>query len=172
MTRRTIEALKQLASRPGTSQEGAVARTKLRDAEKKHPHLFGRPPAAFVHIGFEDFRARCWHCPCGNLVWAGKDCLRRAEHEELRASIAAAFQKGDRVYYNFWAYEPNCPATVMGFPKPDKENWGWIRLRFDHLKASRNVPIHSPFQGLHLLKTPLAMFEALFLIKESRRPNF
>lgn len=155
-TARTIRALEQLASRPGTSHEGILARRKLEELRKKRLQ-----PEPSVHRV-----AEVWTCPCGSRSPVGDQCRNNAEHERIRQQIQNKFKKGDRVYYNYWAYEPNCTATVIGYMKqPDGNNWAWIRLRFDHLKSGyRSVPIHSD-KGWHLSHEPLPLWEAYRLIK-------
>jgi hypothetical protein len=63
------------------------------------------------------------------------------------------------VYYNKWPYDLNSPGTVTGWPKPDGRNWGWRRIKVDHLKSARAVPIYST-AGWHLSKEPLDIAEA------------
>ena len=167
-THKTIEALKRLAERPGYPHEGALAKQRLAELRKDKPELFSRNTAADIIRAYWQSATphplQTWKCPCGHVCSIGAHCPNHEAHEAVRAKTAATFNKGDRVFYNRWAYEPNCAATVMGYPKPDGVNWGWIRLKFDHLKASRNVPIYSE-KGVHLSHEPLAMFDALWLIQ-------
>lgn len=167
MTHRTIKALEQLASRPGTTQEGAAAREKLRQAKEKHPHLFA--PSIEIELcsfsfSYPPIFPQYWECPCGRSVRVGNNCEKRDLHEALRAHLAETFKPGDRVFYNYWAYDLNCPATVIGMPIPNEKNWGWVRLQFDHLKSKRTAPIFSR-KGVHLSKTPLSPFDAIFMGK-------
>lgn len=86
----------------------------------------------------------------------GEKCTNHTKHAEIQAEIRSRFKKGDRVLYNYWAYERDSPATVVGYcerGKPDGYSypWAWIRLKFDYLKQARNVPIHSA-EGWHLKK--------------------
>ena len=60
------------------------------------------------------------------------------------------FCAGDLVFYNYWAYPKNCPGTVAGFGK----RWDWMRIKFDHLKTVRSVPVYDAF-GWHLSPCPL-----------------
>ena len=54
-----------------------------------------------------------------------------------------------RVYYNYWAYDRNCAATVSGYTK-DQRCWNWINVKFDHLKSGyRSIPVYSK-KGWHL----------------------
>lgn len=84
----------------------------------------------------------------------GQKCTNETLHAHIQLDIRVRFKKGDRVLYNYWAYEPDSPATVVGYcerGKPDGHSypWAWIRLKFDHLKRPRTVPIHSK-DGWHL----------------------
>jgi hypothetical protein len=108
MTARTIQALRNLATRPGTEAEGLLAEKIL----------------SLVDLGYEDIPSS--------------------------KTASQLFPVGTRVYYNYWAYAPNCPAVVVGYCT----DTNWIRLKFDHLKARRNVPIHS-VQGWHLFTSPI-----------------
>jgi len=154
-SQRRIEALRNLAERPGTSHEGALAREKLKrlnikpDAKVEH------------HSAFIDLHRwpLVWQCECGKIVKIGEKCDQHVRHEGMRMQTAVRFKKGDRVFYNGWAYKMNCPATVVGMPKPDTNNWGWIRLKFDHLKQARNVPIFWK-GGCNLSHQPLSDEEA------------
>jgi hypothetical protein len=59
-------------------------------------------------------------------------------------------QRGARVFYNRWAYEANCPGRVVGY----SYDWSWVRIKFDHLKTSRAVPIYQSGKW-HLSTEPL-----------------
>src|SRR5581483_12357143 len=68
-------------------------------------------------------------CRCGNSYF-GKQCTAEARHEHIKAEIERRFKRGDRVYYNMWAYAANSTARVTGFPK-DPRLWGWINVKLD-----------------------------------------
>lgn len=184
---RTIAALRALAERPGTPAEGAVAREMLERLERKSPN--GRHPKDEQDIwaAFERHcRGECttdefivamakwtrrrdympvpteWTCACGRLNGIGYKCMNMGGHERMRESLRIRFTKGQRVYYNYWAYPDNCPAVVAGWPRQAPENgthpWGWIILKFDHLKNNRSVPILSN-KGCHLSAHPLTVEE-------------
>lgn len=157
---RKLEALKRLAERPGTEAEGEVARAmlkKLKAKEKADP----KPKAR--KRNFDDWLRDLngpvsMKCACGDSFMSNEACKAAARHENIRAEVAARFSKGDTVFYNKWAYNVNSKGVVVGFVKPDALNWGWIRVRFDHLKTDRAVPIYSVY-GWHLSNHPLNFTE-------------
>lgn len=118
--RKTIEALKRLAERPGTLHEGETARRML---EK----MVGSVPTV------KPFRIE-------------------------------DFPRGTSVFYNYWAYPQNAPCVVVGkFPRVIKGET-WLRLRFEHLKQPRWVPVTSA-KGSHISKVALSAEEAGYLYK-------
>jgi hypothetical protein len=60
---------------------------------------------------------------------------------------ALMFPRGTRIWYCYWAYLNN-PGVVLADPKIDHGQW-WMRIKFDHLKQSRWVPVTSPL-GCHI----------------------
>jgi len=89
----------------------------------------------------------------------------------MRRHTVKNFPKGTRVYYNYWGYKNNTPGTVVGMPRhlpygtyrhDRAHNWECIRIKFDHLKNPRNVPIYS-HKGCHLSEEPLDDAEAFEL---------
>lgn len=164
MSRRRLEALRNLAARPGNEAEGRVAREKLKSFEKKHPDT-ARSSGFWVSLTYSGagsgfgfpLRATCY---CGTEYDFAKECPNTDRHEFIRAEIKTRFKRGDRVYYNYWAYSPNCPATVAGYLRGDSRSWFWILLKFDHLKQVRSVPIYSRL-GWHLSSEPVLNGEVL-----------
>ena len=150
MTRR-LRALKNLAERPGTVAEGEVARRMYEREKAKHP--------GGTEYNFSDFMRSGWMdeptiCNCGSTYTAFTKCENHARHEQIRAEIKERFPRGTRVYYNKWAYDANCTATVTGYPD-DPRLWNWIKVKFDHLKSGyRTIPIHSE-NGWHLSTAPI-----------------
>lgn len=149
---RKLEALRNLAERPGTEAEGRLAREILArlessSSEESLGEILGR-------FGLPTH----WKCACGSNVGVGEKCNNQFMHSFIQQNIRDRFKKGDRVYYNRWAYEINDPAVVTGYVKPAKEigdhPWAWIRLKFDLLKNSRAVPIYSN-RGWNLSHEPL-----------------
>lgn len=150
MNHRKIQALRNLAERPGTEAEGRVAREMLKRLEAKNgPPISDLEAEAWVWQQFGDFlrtgslddlaRATGYHtCDCGSLYPPFTKCSADDVHAEINAAIRKHFTKGRRVYYNAWAYPKNCPATVVGYSK----DWNWVRLKFDHLKNVRSVPAY------------------------------
>lgn len=172
MTRRKLEALRNLAERPGTEAEGILAREILARVEAKQPptdeRTFWEILEARAHgeATPEEFAAAMlrqygttWTCACGFKVRHGEKCLNLfGTHERIQVEIQTRFKKGDRVFYNCWAYAKNDPAVVVGYVRPKPENgshpWAWITLKFDKLKSNRQVPIKSS-RGWHLSHAPL-----------------
>ncbi len=177
MNIRKLQALRNLAERPGTEAEGALARELLAKAEGRRRDAYP-PDEADAWIALEDYisgsirteeylerldkhysRPTTWVCACGAEVFVRQKCLNGAGHAVIQETIRSRFKKGDRVFYNYWAYGLNSPATVVGYVKPTRENgshpWAWIRLKFDHLKNSRQAPIWSE-KGCHLSFEPLS----------------
>lgn len=180
--KRKLDALRNLAERPGTEAEGKLAREILERLEwNRHAD---KPPEERAHwLAFEDYMRGIitmdeflesmrrsvvqesaesppysWQCPCGNSVQAGSECRDFMAHENIQAEIRRRFKKGDVVFYNRWAYPLNCPGIVSAYVKPRPENgtfpWAWLSIRFGHLKNSRQVPVFSA-KGWHLSLEPL-----------------
>jgi hypothetical protein len=154
MNRRRLEALRNLAERPGTEAEGQLAREILKraEAEPSEANPLGRF-AQFMRSGsMDDLRDAVGPktCDCGTQHPAFTSCPNTAKHADIDAERRARFPRGTRVYYNCWAYSENCAGRVTGYPA----QWNWIRVKFDHLKSSRSVPIYSAL-GWHLSTEPL-----------------
>lgn len=87
MNRRKLQALRNLAERPGTEAEGEVARAKLAEYEKQNP----------VKPGFADgptftkFRASGF---AYSAEWSGEEAGKKAM-DDLR-ELLNMFMKGDR----------------------------------------------------------------------------
>lgn len=166
-SQRKIDALRALAERPGTPEEGILARVFL-----------GRLEAAGVnHEGEQDIwtalEAQCrgamstsdltetlmrwvrarnaqrpthWFCQCGNSIPIQQKCQDTDRHEGIRIQIKERFKKGDRVFYNQQSYvygEGNAPATVTGFVRPKPDNWAYLRIKMDQHKNSQAAPVYS-----------------------------
>ena len=160
MTRR-LNALRNLAERPGTPSEGAVARRMYEREKAKQPKStldakFGKF-ADFMRSGSMDDLADAVGphlCDCGTPCRAFTKCGNHARHEQIRTEIKERFPRGTRVYYNKWAYDANCTATVTGYPD-DPTLWNWIKVKFDHLKSGyRTIPIRSE-HGWHISTAPI-----------------
>lgn len=67
----------------------------------------------------------------------------------------AEFPRFTKIYYNYWAYNRNETGVIVG--KKPKEIQGriWIRIKFDHLKQPRSVPVTSDKHGCHISREPL-----------------
>jgi hypothetical protein len=158
MNRRRIEALRNLAERPGTPAEGALAREILERHEGKQSQRSQNDAFCdYLRSGERsDLDHACYTstCRCGN-VYPRKndresDCPMTDRHALILAEKLKRFPRGTRVYYNYWAYGENCLGTVTG---PSKD-WAWLRIKFDNLKQARKCPIYSEF-GWHLSIEPL-----------------
>jgi hypothetical protein len=153
---RRLEALQRLAERPGTTHEGEVARQKLAALKAKGVQIETHTRVLYQGVPYD--LPNFWDCPCGNRIRVREKCGDRQKHESIRAEMMRKFPKGTRVYYNRWCYGFNETGIVMGYPKPDSENWHWIRIRFDRMKQSRNVPAYSE-KGCHLSTEPVSREE-------------
>lgn len=151
MNQRTIESLRRLAERPGTEHEGIVAREMLAKLEAKAPRSFADSLRNHHLPSFEEILRKhgvptMVRCPCGmeRKIFSGP-CTNYEKHAEIYLKILATFSRGDRVYYNYWAYPPNCPGVVAKHVPLGRENgtfpWCWISVRFDHFKNARRIPI-------------------------------
>ena len=152
---RKLAALRALAERPGTKAEGEVAREMLQRLEAK------QTPAEQVYAQFGDFlRSGSMDdlrravgeelCGCGNRYPAFAECPLTQHHEAVASEIRERFPRGTLVYYNCWAYSKNCTGIVSGYPR----EWNWLRIKFDHLKTVRSVPVYC--NGLwHLSSAPV-----------------
>jgi len=174
MNQNTIDSLRRLAERPGTEHEGIVAREMLkrleakrsegfRDYELEYLALFRRHMRGEItlHEFLRSSRSQTaepWTCPCGDTIYMNGKCLNQLRHLEVQTEIRSRFKRGDRAYYNYWAYPENCPCEVQAFVKLQRDNgtfpWAWISVKFDHLKNTRQIPILSA-KGWHLSKEPL-----------------
>lgn len=152
---RKLEALRNLAERPGTPAEGEVARRMYERERAKTPRAASSGNWRERWSIPEEFQ-----CSCGRWYNIERDirCQDTATHERIRSEIRATFPKGTRVFYNYRAYELNSPATVVGYTR-DVRTWGWIRLKFDHLTTIRAVPIRS-VRGWHISTDKLPFDEA------------
>jgi hypothetical protein len=153
VSRRRLEALRALAGRPGTEAEGKLARELLEKAETQRSADPESCFADFLRTGSMDDLAAAVGtktCDCGARYPAFTFCPNTARHTEIDLEKRTRFPRGTRVYYNRWAYTANCPGVVTG---PGKD-WSWIRVKFDHLKNSRAIPIYSEL-GWHLSTEPL-----------------
>lgn len=162
MTSRRLQALRNLAERPGTEAEGNLAREILARIEKDP-----RDPLDdfrdFLRSGSLNDLARAVGdhvCDCGTRYPAFTKCPNVSRHEELRAEALRRFPRGTRSYYNKWAYSRNCPCVV----KCASPQWNWMRVKFDHLKSARSIPIYSA-DGWHLSTEPITDIEALRVLR-------
>lgn len=167
MNARRLQALRNLAERPGTEAEGKLAAELLKRHEAKHPEPHGIDiMAEYARNGdVEAFPRRMrteypatFPCDCGMYYPLGGKCRNLDKHEAIRIEIRNRFRKGDRVYYNRWAYEKNSPGTVVGYVSLRNRSygnlWGWINVKFDRLKNPRLVPIWSK-DGCSLTHEPI-----------------
>jgi len=137
----------RLAERPGTEHEGIVAREMLKKLEAKSgsfaDKLRNGTLKSFEEILREHGVPTDVTCPCGKSrkIFAGL-CPNISGHMEINAKIRDTFTRGDRVFYNYWAYPPNCPGKIARHvPLGRESTWHWISVKFDHLKNARQVPI-------------------------------
>jgi hypothetical protein len=130
---RRLEALRNLAERPGTEAEGRVARAMYEKAKGKR---VGHPTK--VYWDEVDILPERLMCDCGSRYWMFRGCTELAKHKLVREFGEVFFPPGTRIYYNCWAYAQNSPGVVV----PSKTcDWNWMRIKFDHLKQPRKVPV-------------------------------
>lgn len=181
MTARKLAALRNLAERPGTKAEGDLAREILKKYEsyvQPKTEDFDYWQAFRLHMrgqmSTEDFLdalkkyanrpvPTVWTCACGTMSPAGQKCQRNDLHGKIQVNIRDRFKKGDCVYYNYWAYPLNQPATVTGYVV-DSKQWNWIAVKLVGRRRSskdvyRQIPIYSA-KGFHLSHAPLDQDEA------------
>lgn len=160
---RKLDALRALAERPGTEAEGEVARAMLEKLEASEPEsdpweLFRQ----YLRTGDMEllWEATRDHeiCACGSARKRGEPfCHTMTRHWDILREMKHKFPIGARVYYNRWAYGDNCPAVVIGYTDDSRcrnQGWNWIRLKFDHLKSNRSVPIYE-YGNWHLSTEPI-----------------
>lgn len=179
MNGRKLEALRNLAERPGTEAEGELARELLKRWEAKIEAPLDEGPAWALftdllknEVTTEDFLEKLrrriiyeraqplpnhWECACGAQLAIGDKCNEQLAHLLIQQAIREKFSPGDRVVYNYHAYPDNCPGRVAAYVKLKQSNgnypWAWISVKFDHLKQARQIPIYSA-KGWHLSKAP------------------
>ena len=66
----------------------------------------------------------------------------------------AIFRPGATVFYCYWCYR-NARGTICKQPPRSRRGQWWMRIKFDHLKQPRWVPVTS-LLGCHLSLEPFA----------------
>lgn len=170
MSRRKLDALRALADRPGTPAEGEVAREMLRKLEakqqaearvQKNPY---RPFSDIVQPGdIFEFMRRSGRMHQNTSSHTGS-AVNSMFTDAILAQREHHFPKGTRVYYNKWAYKENCPGVVVGYSK----QYNRMRIKFDHLKTVRSVPVHGP-NGWHISKKPLVDRLRVYILSDKYR---
>lgn len=162
MNNRKLQALRNLAERPGTESEGKLAREILDRLERKLPEDDSEATRWFWFEKYlrtrdmSDLEKACSfpnYCDCGASYRTPK-CENLTLHSKIRSQTVELFPKGTRIYYNRWAYEPNSPGIVMGYPRDAERLWNWMRIKFYSLKSARNVPVYSR-SGYHVSIEPV-----------------
>jgi hypothetical protein len=159
MSHRTkLEAARTLAELGATEGERDAARAAVKRLEARYGHPDIYPHGGFRAV-FSSFTAEenaltakffFQKCECGTRFPRGSSCPNTTRHAEIDIEKRKRFPRGSRVYYNCWAYAANCTGKVIGYT----HEWNWIRIKFYHLKSSRNVPIYSE-KGWHLSTEPV-----------------
>lgn len=170
MNAATLDSIRRLAERPGTEHEGIVAREMLKRLEGKQTPL-DRAKRSFAEqltnhrlkdldeLLREHGISPIVTCPCGTKrkIFTGP-CTNHKRHSEIYLKIIETFSRGDKVYYNYWAYPPNCPGVVAAHVPIGRENgtfpWAWISVKFSHLKSARRIPILNDAGEWCLTKEP------------------
>ncbi len=163
MNASTLDSIRRLAERPGTEAEGIVAREMLKKPESKSgsfaDKLRNGTLKSLDDILREHGVPADVTCPCGKSrkIFSGP-CDNYKAHCEIYLKIRATFGRGDRVYYNYWAYPPNCPGKIAAHIPLGSENgtfpWSWCSVKFDHLKSARRIPILNDAGEWCLTKEP------------------
>lgn len=185
MTARKLAALKNLAERPGTPAEGELARELLRKYESSNVgvdddlteddywkafkrHMRGESSTEEFLDALRRYAQRPvpenWTCACGTISPLNQKCQNSGLHIKIQFDIRNKFKKGDCVYYNYWAYPINQPATVTGYvPSAIGMQWNWIAVKLVGRRGKSNlyrqIPIYSA-KGWHLSHAPLSEDEA------------
>lgn len=76
-----------------------------------------------------------------------------------RLFTEAEFPRFTKIYYNYWTYSPNETGVIVGKKPKDIQGKIWVRIKFDHLKQPRSVPVTSVKHGCHISKVPLSPIE-------------
>lgn len=83
----------------------------------------------------------------------------------------ADFPRGTLVYYNYWAYPINDPCVIVGKEPKTIQGQVWLRMKFNHLKQPRRVPVTSEI-GCHISKTPLSREDSGYFYFMGNIPKF
>ncbi len=150
MNASTLDSIRRLAERPGTEHEGIVAREMLKKLESKSGSFADKLRAGTLKSLDEILRENGVptdvKCPCGESrkIFAGP-CQNHAGHAKIHSQIRETFKRGEKVFYNFWAYEPNDPGIFAAHIPMQKVSgtfpWAWCSVKFDRLKSARRIPI-------------------------------
>lgn len=173
MTTRRLEALRALAERPGTEAEGILAREILDRLEGEQTHRAEEQYRRWLRrdISLDELLRAMKPQPLtpeelDALHFASRqaeEARLRVDHAAIQAEIRRRFKKGDRIFYNKWAYSKNEPGVVTGYVRPKAENgthpWAWLSCRFDRHLWPRQIPVWSE-RGWHLSLEPLGDVEA------------
>lgn len=147
----TIASLRRLAERPGTPEEGDTARRLLRKMEAAHTHH--RRQSFYMDDWLRQYRARVYPVPAPSRPRPQPDAYART----AAPFNAEEFPVGTRIFYNYWACDANAPGTIVGKKQAHQQLAGkaWVRIKFDHLKQARWVPVTSG-AGVHISTVPLS----------------
>jgi hypothetical protein len=80
-----------------------------------------------------------------------------------RLFTEAEFPRFTKIYYNRWAYGRNESGVIVGKKPKQVQGQTWVRIKFDHLKSPRSVPVTSAKRGCHISKEPLSADESDYL---------
>lgn len=79
------------------------------------------------------------------------------------------FPQMTEIWYAYWCYRNQHGYIASKEPKTIRGET-WVRIKFDHLKQARWVPVTSDF-GCHLSITPFSEEETEYLYTEAWRPK-
>jgi hypothetical protein len=139
---RKLEALQNLADRPGTPHEGAVARAMLEKLTGK-PYTPTPQPAPRVHRPRAKKKA-----PAPVVPDYLKDPLKMA------FEVRSRFPLGTKVWYSAKGFPVNSPGTVIGFERAGHR----VMVDFEWFPIKTVVACTD--RGWHLSKKPIPQKQA------------
>lgn len=77
-----------------------------------------------------------------------------------RLFTESEFPRFTKIYYNYWAYAWNEKGIIVGKTPRQIQGQTWVRIKFDHLKSPRSVPVTSTKHGCHISREPISKEES------------
>lgn len=156
MSQRTLDALRNLAERPGTEAEGVLARElleRLRGKDADETVVYRR--WLRKEISLDDLLRSMKPAPLTVEEQMAVDLENERKRElEIQTEIREKFKIGDQVFYNFRGYKTNHPCEVSGYSR------GFlIALKCACSMWPRSLTAYSA-RGWHLSHDPVSNEEA------------